>query len=79
MSETAIRKTIATLPRTIAEERAATVERVERLRRFADGDHLKQRERDEWDAFHRRVRRMERELEYLAQMMKRRDCERRQL
>ena len=55
-----VREAIATLQNRIAQERAFTVERVERLRRFAKG------EREEWEHFALRTGPMQQELDTIT-------------
>jgi hypothetical protein len=61
-----VREAIATLQNRIAQERAFTVERVERLRRFATGARLKKREREEWEHFAMRTGPMQQELDVIT-------------
>lgn len=49
------------------QEEASTIDRIERLRRFVrDPDVLQSRERDEWEAFNRRVAPLEREIDVIT-------------
>lgn len=67
--EDSVREAIATNNNRIAQERAFTVERIDRLRRFAREDMFKQHEREEWNHFHDRVYFLERETEAMIQTL----------
>lgn len=68
--ETAVRETIATNNARIEKEHAFTIERVERLRRFARTDEeMLDREREEWRRFHAIIRPMEQENEVLIKAL----------
>ena len=68
--EQAVRDGIATFQEIqIEQERAFTIERIERLRRFATGETLDRREREEWRHFHERTYVMEREIEVMIRAL----------
>lgn len=67
--EKAIREAIAMNHNRIAQERAFTIERIDRLQRFARGDLFKQREREEWNAFNDRIHYLVRENEVMVQTL----------
>lgn len=67
--ETAAREHIATLRNQIEQERAFTVERTDRLRRFARGDELDRRLREEWEHFADRTRPMQQEIDATIKLL----------
>lgn len=70
-SEQNIRDYIATLRNSIENERAFTIDRVERLGRFMDGMRLYMRREDEWHRFHERTRPMQQEIDHYIELLAR--------
>lgn len=67
--EMATREAIAMNNNRIAQERAFTVDRIDRLRRFSRTDLFEKREREEWRAFHERVYYLERENDVMIRAL----------
>jgi hypothetical protein len=61
-NEDLARSHLAHLKGLVEKERAVTVDRCERLRRFVRGTTLDRREREEWSAFRQRTAMLEREI-----------------
>lgn len=60
---------IATFRNQVEMERAFTIDRIERGRRFYRGDDLKKFERREWEHFYDRVHPIEKELRYITELV----------
>lgn len=68
--EASARELIAAHLGQIAQERAFTIDRIERLRKFVRNDaQLKERERAEWITFHNQVRPIELEIETMVKLL----------
>lgn len=68
--EAAVREHLATLRGHIEKERASTIDRCTRLRRFVRDDaELRARERDEWNHFGWRIKPLQQEIDVITGLL----------